>query len=110
MIHIIPGLLVSSILQCKLYCHEGKCLELLQAIGHFEPIFIEAQQPSMMVCKVRSLKLRIKICSFLEEIITSTNEVFKDVESDMVVGIRKPCNATEETAESKDTVKKTAGS
>jgi hypothetical protein len=46
----------------------------------------------------------------LEEILTSSNEVFKDFESDMAVGIRKLGNLTRETAESTDTIQRTAGS
>jgi len=46
------------------------------------------------------LKLRIKSHSFLEEIITSISEVFKDFESDIVVGIRMLGNSTRATAKS----------
>ena len=63
-----------------------------------------------MICKVRSLKSRIKTRSFLEEIITSSNEVFKDCVSDMAVEIQKLGNLTRETAENNDTVKQIAGS
>jgi len=62
-----------------------------------------------MICKVRSLKSRIETHSFLEEIITSTYVVFKDVESNMVVRIRILHKPTYQTAESNDTVKQTAG-
>jgi len=86
-IYMMPGLPVSSILQCKLNCHEGPCLELFQAIERFEPTFIEVHQASNMVCKVRSFKSRIKTRPFLEGIITSSNQVFNDVESDVAVGI-----------------------
>ena len=48
-------------------------------------------------------------CSFLEEIITSSNEVFNDCESDKAVGIRKLGNLTRETAESNVTGMQTAG-
>jgi hypothetical protein len=41
----------------------------------------------------------------LEEIITSGNEVFKDFESDMAVGIGKIGNPTLETGESNSIVK-----
>jgi hypothetical protein len=63
-----------------------------------------------MICKVRSLKSQIKTCSFLEEIITWSNEVFKECVSDMLVQIRKWGNPTRETAENHDTVKQTVGS
>ena len=63
-----------------------------------------------MLCKVRSLKSQIKTRSFLEEIITSTNEAFKDSVSDMAVEIGKLGNPTRETAENNDTVKQIAGS
>jgi len=110
MIHMMPGLPVSTILQCKQNHHEGACQELFQAIGRFESTFIEPHQPLKMICKVRSLKSRIKTCSFLEEIITSSNEVFKDFESDMAVGIRQLGNSTWKTAQIHDTAKQTAGS
>jgi len=46
----------------------------------------------------------------LEEIITSSIEVYKDFESDMAVEIRKLCNPTRETAESHIIVQQNAGS
>jgi len=58
---------------------------------------------------VRSLKLRIKTRSFLEEIITSTNEVFKDFLSDMAVEFRKLGNTTRKDAQNNNTVYQTAG-
>jgi len=79
-------------------------------MGRFEPTFIEAHQASKMICNVRSLKSRIKTRSFLEEIITSSNEVFKDCVSDMVVEIGKLGILTRETAENYDTVTPNAGS
>ena len=99
-IHMMPGLPFSSIPQCKQNRHEGTCLELFQAIGCFEPTFIEAHHASKMICKVRSLKSRIKTRSFLEEIITPRKEVFKDCESDMVVKFRMLGNPTWKIAES----------
>jgi len=50
-----------------------------------------------MISKVRSLKSGIKIYSFLEEIITSSNEVFKDFGSARVEEIRKLGDPTRET-------------
>jgi len=85
MIHMMPRLAVSSIQQCEDNRHEGACWALFQALGRFESTYIQAHQASNMICKVRSLKSRIKKGLFLKEIITSSNEVFKDVESDMVV-------------------------
>jgi len=61
---------------------------------------MKANHASKMICKVRSLKSRIKTHSFLEEIITSSKEVFKDCESDKVVQIRMLGNLTRKTAES----------
>jgi len=46
----------------------------------------------------------------LEEIITSSNEVFKDCVSDMVVEIRKLGILTQETAENNDIVTQNVGS
>jgi len=63
-----------------------------------------------MICKVRSLKSRIKTRSCLEESITSSNEMFKDFESDIVIELRKLGNPTRETGKNNDIVKQTAGS
>jgi len=86
---MIAGLPVSSIPQCKYIRHGDTCLDSFQAIGHFERTFIEAHQALKMIPKVRLCKSEIKIHSFLEEIKTSSNEVFKHFESDVAVGIRK---------------------
>ena len=48
--------------------------------------------------------------SFLEEIITSSNEVFKDFECDLALGIGQLGNPTQKPAESNDTAKQVAGS
>jgi hypothetical protein len=72
--------------------------------------FIEAHQASKMICNVRFLKSRIKTCSFLEEIITSSNEVFEDCVSDMEVEIKKLGIPARETAKNKDTVMQNPGS
>jgi len=52
----------------------------------------------------------MKRLSFLEEIRTPSDEVFKDLVSDMVVEIKMLCIPTRETATNNDTVKSTAGS
>jgi hypothetical protein len=102
---------VSSIPQCKSKRPEGTCLELFQVIGRFETTFIEAHHTSkMQVCNVRSLKSQIKTHSLLKEIITSSNEVIKDFESDMAEGMRKLGNPNRETAESKVIVMRNVGS
>ena len=46
----------------------------------------------------------------MEEIITSSNEVYKGCVSDMAVEIRKLGNPTRETAEKNDTAQQIAGS
>jgi hypothetical protein len=71
---------------------------------------MEAHQASKMICNVMSHKSQIKTHSFLEEIITSSNEVFKDCVSDMVAEIHKLGNPTRETAQNNDIVKQIAGS
>jgi len=109
-IHMMPGLPVSSIPHCKQNRHDGACLEFFHAIGRFQPTFIEAHQPSKMICNVRSLKSRIKTRSLLEEIITSSNDVFKDCVSDMVIEFGKLGMSTRETAENNDTLTQNAGS
>jgi len=63
-----------------------------------------------MICNVRLLKLQKKTHSFLEGIITLSNEVFKDFVSDILVEIRKLGNQTWETAENNNTVKQNVGS
>ena len=110
MIHMMPRLAVSSIQQCEDNRHEGACWALFQALGRFESTYIQAHQASNMICKVRSLKSRIKKGLFLKEIITSSNEVFKDVESDMVVWNRQLGDPTWRNAESNDTTKQAVGS
>jgi hypothetical protein len=47
--------------------------------------------------------------SFLEKIITSRQEVFKDYESEMAVGIGKLGDPTQETADCNDPVNQTTG-
>jgi len=63
-----------------------------------------------MIAKVWSLKSRTKTHSFLEEIIISSNEVFKDFVSYVAGEIGKVGNLTRKTAENNDTVKQTARS
>jgi len=109
MIHMMPGLRVSSIPQCKETPHEGVCRELFQALGRFVSTFIEAHQASNIICKVWLLKPRIKTGLFLEEIITLSNKEFKDFESDIAVGIRKLGNPTPKSAKGNDTAQPTAG-
>jgi len=82
---------------------------IFHAIGRFEPTFIEAHQALKMISNVRSLKSWIKTRSFLEEIITSSNEVFKDCVPDMVVEIRKLGISTRESSENNDTVTQNPG-
>ena len=87
---------------------DGACLEFFDAMSRFEPTFLEAHQASKRICNVWSLKSRINTRSFLEEIITSANEVFKYCVSDMVVEIGKLGILTRETAENNDTVMQNA--
>jgi len=83
-----------------------RCMSIiLQTMGPFESILLEAHQASNMMCKVTSHKSRIKTCAFLEEITTLNNEVFKDFVSDMAVEIRNLGNPTGKVAENIDTVK-----
>jgi hypothetical protein len=64
----------------------------------------------MMICEVWSLKSEMETCSLFEEIITSSNDVYKDFESDMAVGIRMQGNPTQETAKGNNTTKQNASS
>jgi hypothetical protein len=66
---------------------------------------IEAHQASKFIGKVRSLNLQIKPLSFLEVVITWSNEVFKGVEFDMTVRMRQLGNPSPKTAERNDTAK-----
>jgi hypothetical protein len=106
----MPGLPVCSIPQCNQNRHEGACLELFQPTGRFEPTFIEAHEASKMISNERSLKSTIKPRSFLDEIITSSNELFKDYVCDMAVDIRKLGIPTRHTAENNDKVMQNVGS
>jgi len=110
MIHMIPWLPVSSILQCKKNRHEDVCLEFFLAIGHFAPTSIDGHQALKMICKVRSLKSRIKTHSLLEEIITFSIKLCKDIESDMAVELRNLSNPTWVAAERKVIVQRNVGS
>jgi hypothetical protein len=74
-------------------------------MGRIEPAFNDAHHASKMICKVRSLKSRIMTRSFLHEIITSSNHVFKDFVSDMAVEMRKMGNKTRNSAENNHIVK-----
>jgi hypothetical protein len=106
----MPGLPFCSIPQCNQNRHEGTCLELFQATGRFEPTFIEAHQASKMISNERSLKSRIKPRSFLDKIITSSNELFNDYVCDMAVDIWKLGTPTRHTAENNHTVMQNVGS
>jgi len=64
----------------------------------------------MILRNVKSLKSWIRTCWLLDAIITSSNEVFKQFEYEMGVGIGMLGNLTWETAESYFTVKQSAGS
>jgi hypothetical protein len=63
-----------------------------------------------MIYYVRSHKSQIKRCSFLEVIITLSNDVFNDLVFDMALDIRKLGIRTRETAENRDTVMQIVGS
>jgi len=84
---MMPGLQVPSIPQYKFNRHKGACLESFQAIGLVKPTFFETQETSKMSSKVRSLKSQVKTHSFLDDIITSSSELYKDCDSDIAVGI-----------------------
>jgi hypothetical protein len=107
---MMPGLLDSSIPQWKLNYHICACLELFNALGRLEPTFIEAHQASKMICKVRSLKSRMKTPSFFEDIRTLRKEVLSDFEFDTAVDIMKLGNPTREIAKNHDILKKNPGS
>ena len=64
----------------------------------------------MTIWKVRWLKPRTNTCSFLEEIIISSIQVFKDCESDMAVGIGNLGDSSHSTAKSDVIVLQNAGS
>jgi hypothetical protein len=63
-----------------------------------------------MICNVRSLKSQLKTRSVLDEIMTSSNEVFNKCGSAMAVEIRKLSIPSRETAENNDTVTHNAAS
>jgi len=107
---MMPELPVASIPQCKYNRHDGVCLESFHAVGHFEPSSIESHHASIMICNVRSLKSRRKTCSFWEEIITSSEEVLKDFESEMAVRISTLVDPTPKTGITDVTVKQTVTS
>jgi hypothetical protein len=79
-------------------------------MGRFELTLIAAQQVLETFCNIRLLTSQITAHLFLEEIITSSIEVFQDLESDMAVGIRNLGIATRAAAESNVIVQQNAGS
>jgi len=109
-IHMMLGLLVASILQCKLNRHDRACLESFQATRPFEPSFIEAHLAPKMICNVRSLYSRIKKHEFLEEFTISSKEVLNHLECDTAVRIWTLVDPTWQPGESNHTVKQTARS
>jgi hypothetical protein len=102
--HLMPGMLASSIPQCKLKHHYGACAELFKAIGHFEPTFIEANHASNIICIVRSPKSWIIICLFCKVIETCIHKELKDIQSDMAQGIWMLHNSSSESFTIYDTV------
>jgi len=100
MIHIMPGLLFSSIPQCKQNRHNGAFVKLFQGMEHFKPTFVEAHEASNMIRNGTSLKFRKNSSPCLDDIITSSNKVFEDFESDIAVGIWTQRNPTCETVTS----------
>jgi len=77
-IHMMAGMPVSLILQCKWNRHKGACLELFQPTCNFEPTFIQVHPAWNVMNKERMLNSRIKTYSLLEHIITSSNEAFEE--------------------------------
>lgn len=59
-IHMMQGLLISSIPQCTINRHEGSYLDFFPAIERFEPSFIEAHLASIMIFEARSFKSQMK--------------------------------------------------
>jgi hypothetical protein len=97
-IYMRAGLPVYSIPQCKYTCYNSSCQELFQASCCFGSWYIEAHQELIIICKVRSYELWITTNSLLEHIITYSKEVFKELESNMVVWIRSLGDTTWQTA------------
>jgi len=85
--HVMPWQLVFSILQCTFYRHDGECLHLFQTMGPCKPMKIEANWASNIICKVRLLKSQIMTPSSVQDILTSSNEVYIDTESEIMEGI-----------------------
>jgi hypothetical protein len=109
-IHIMPGLPVFWLPQCKSNHNEGACRKSFPAICRCESAFFEAYQTLNMIGKGWSLKSSIKRCSCLEEIITSRKVVLKNFQFDIAVKITKLGNSTRKTDKSNVTVIQTPGS
>jgi hypothetical protein len=110
MIPKLLGLPVSSIPQCKWNHLNRRCRVLFEAIETFEWTFIEVHQASNIIRRVRSFKSQIQSYLLLDDIITSSNEVFTDFESDIVLGIWSLCISGWVTVKSYNSVKYAAGS
>jgi len=97
-IHMMSVLPVTSFQQFIEKLHEGAWLKLFQPVRCLEPTFTEVHQVSKIGYQVRLLKSRIKTCECLEDIMTSSHKVFKDLESNIVTGDRKLSNLSWKTA------------
>jgi len=99
-IHMILGMQVCSIPKCKLYHHHAICPQIFPAIGHWKIPFIQVDQSLKVMCKIQSLTLSMHTGSYFEDIITSSSEVFTDLQSHIMVGIWKVGNPPQEAPKS----------
>jgi len=92
MMGVMLGLAVFSIPQCKQNRQASTWPQAFEAIGQFARTFIEADKACNMSCYLTLLKSQIQSRSILEDIITSSNTGFDDLESAIVGGIWKRGN------------------
>jgi len=78
-IELISQLLVCSAPRCIWNCCHIVYLEVLQAIGHFEPTFIQALNASYKIVQARLLSWSIKTHSMLGDIKTSCKNIYTDI-------------------------------
>lgn len=100
---------MSSIPQCKQKRHECASQELFHPNGRVKSSFIDTHQALNMICTGRWVKLQIKTHLCFHDIITSSNQMFIDWESDMAVECQRVCHSAQETIEGDIIIEYNAG-
>jgi hypothetical protein len=99
-IHMIPKMPVVSLPQRQLERQARAGMELHHPMDNCEPTIVNTHQTSKVIGTVREYKSWYETPSLFDDIITSSNEIFKHFESNIILAIGIPGNLTEETVRS----------